>query len=503
MAAPDFIVIGAGSAGCVAATRLAEQGHTVTVLEAGPTHRHPLVKMPMGLAWMIGKPSRDWCFRSTPQPGLNGRDIAVPRGKMVGGSGSINSMVWFRGLASDFDGWDVPGWCWDDVSPAFEHVEDRLNPQVFTGAHPLTRNIYKTFAANTDTPPHPDRESFGTFRFNMSPGRRRSAADAFLSKAPKDKLTLKTRAVVDRIEFADGQARTVHLSSGETLIAGRGVVLCAGSIASPAILMRSGIGPADHLTSLGIAVLQDAPGVGQNLHDHPGVGLHHAGDNSGYGLTLSQLPAWALAPLQILWGKGRFASPTVEGGGFFNARGDGGPPDVQTHFIPFILPWPGKSDGKRGSGYFVDVCLCRPKSRGDLRLATAHPGDSPLINLGIFQDESDLQTMVAGVKRLRARLAATDLGPHQAPEVYPGADVTDDAIPDFIRNNAGTAYHPVGTLRIGDGDAPVSPDLSVKGVGGLWVADASIMPQVTSANTNAPSMMIGYRGADMIAGAVR
>ncbi|MEO0356811.1 MAG: GMC oxidoreductase [Pseudomonadota bacterium] len=499
---PDFIVIGAGSAGCIAATRLAEMGHTVTLLEAGPTHRHPLVKMPMGLAWTMGKPARDWCFRTTPQPGLNGRDINVPRGKMVGGSGSINSMVWFRGLASDFDGWNLPSWGWENVVPAFEQVEYRLQPQVFTGAHPLTRNIYKTFAANSDTPPHPDRESFGTFRFNMTPGRRRSSADAFLNGAPKAKLALQTGAFVDRIGFENGQAKTAHLVKGPTLTAGRGVVLCAGAIASPAILMRSGVGPAAQLQDLGIDVLHDAPGVGQNLHDHPGVGLHHAGDGSGYGLTLDQLPGWALAPIQILWGKGRFASPTVEGGGFFNARGDGGPPDVQTHFIPFILPWPGKTDGKRGSGYFVDVCLSRPKSRGDLKLASADPTESPLINLGIFQDPSDLDTMVAGVKRLRDRLSKTDLGRHQAPEVYPGPTVTDGDIQNFIRDNAGTAYHPVGTLRMGDGDAPVAPDLSVKGVNGLWVADASVMPNVTSANTNAPSMMIGYRGAQMIHGAV-
>jgi len=496
----DFIVIGAGSAGCIAAAELARRGvGRVLLLEAGPSDSHPLVKMPFGLVWLMGS-KRDWRFKSAPQKGLGGRQLNVPRGRMLGGSGSINSMVWFRGRRDDFDGWNVKGWTWPEVEPAFEAVEAKLQPREMTGVHPLVQALSVLFGSNSNKALTPEYESAGTFRFNMHNARRWSAADAFMRPAQQaHDLKVKTGSEVDRIEFEGGQAKHVVLTDGAKLTAGKGIILSAGSIGSPAILMRSGIGPASHLQELGICVIHGSEEVGENLHDHPAVGLHYVGPRSGYGLTFAQLPAWVLAPLRYLFmRKGRFASPTVEGGAFFNARGDASEPDVQCHFIPFMMGWKG-SRFTFGSGYFADVCVCRPKSRGRLRLTSADPRVAPDIDLGLFQDSEDVETLLAGLKRLRGLMIEAQFGKHRAPEVFPGPKVScDDALRRHIVDRGATAYHPVGTLRMGEVTAPVTPRLAVAGVSGLWVADASVMPAVTSANTNAPSMMIGYRAAEFI-----
>jgi choline dehydrogenase len=493
----DHIVIGAGSAGCAVAHGLVTGGAgSVLVIEAGPSDRWPLVRMPFGLVWMMGG-RRDWRYRSAPQAGLGGRSIAIPRGRMVGGSGSINSMVWFRGRAADFDGWAVPGWSWPEVAPAFDAVEAHLRPRRLSGAHPLTEALGALFPTNDPAAlPHPDREGAGVFAFNLHDGRRWSAADAFLRPVLDRGATLLTGAEVARLTIRGDRIAGVRLGDGTEIAARKGVVLSAGAIGSPEILLRSGFGPAEDLRAANIDVIRDLPGIGQNLHDHPGAGLHYEGGGSGYGLAPSLWPRWAMAPLQwAVTGRGLFASPTVEGGGFFNARGDGGEPDVQSHFIPFRLG----HDGRRYAlkqGYFADVCLCRPKSRGALRLTKR----GLEIDLGLFADEGDLDTLTAGWLRLRARMVEADLGPHQAPEVAPGPAVqTEDQARAHIRATAGTAYHPVGTLRMGADDAaPVTPELRLRGIDGLHVADASVMPAVTSANTNAPAMMIGYRAGMMI-----
>lgn len=486
----DFIVIGAGSAGCVMAAELARrEAGSVLLLEAGPSDRHPLVSMPFGLVWLLNGP-RDWAFKTVPQEKAGGRQIGVPRGRMVGGSGSINSMVWFRGRAADFDVWQQPGWSFSDVEPAFKAVEAHLRPTKLTHAHPLSKGLDPLF----DPDPTPETESAGLFRHNMIRHRRNSAARAFLRKRPE--VDLRTGAEVDRLIWEGDRAAGVVLIDGTEIRAARGVVLCAGSLASPAILMRSGLGPREDLQDLGIDTRVDAPTIGANLHDHPGVGLHFEGPGSGYGLELAQWPRWAMSPLQyLLTRSGPLASPTVEAGMFFNARGDGGEADVQTHFIPFFLAHDGDRY-QRKAGYFADVCLCRPKSRGSLRLASKDPAQAPLIDLGLFREESDLDTMVEGVDRLRRLLKQAHFGPHRAPEVFPGEQVSGEALRAHIRNSAGTAYHPVGTLALG---GPVTPRLAVDGVQGLWAADASVMPAVTSANTNAPSMMIGWKGAEFIA----
>ena len=487
----DFLIVGAGSAGCVMASELIRrQAGSVCVLEAGPSERHPLVSMPFGLVWLMGS-TRDWRFKTVPQRNAGNREITIPRGKMVGGSGSINSMVWFRGRMADFDSWDIDGWRGADVSPAFDALEAAIKPTRFDRAHPLSHAVQGMIGANT---PSPDCESSGLFQHNMIRNKRHSSATAYLRRTKHVKIL--TGAHVDRLIWAGDRAAGVVLVDGRELRANKGVVLCAGSIASPAILMRSGLGDQSDLAALNIDTRHDMPEIGQNLHDHPGIGLHFQGRGTGHGLEVRQWAKWALSPLNYaLFGRGPLASSTCEAGAFFNARGDSATPDVQTHFIPFYLAASG-SRYQMKSGYFADVCLCHPKSRGSLRLASANANAAPQIDLGLFNQESDLDTMVHGVTRLRNLLRETDFGTRRGVEFAPGEDVIGAQLKTYIRNHAGTAYHPVGTLRLG---GPVTPQLRVKQTERLWVADASIMPQVTSANTNAPSMMIGWKGAEFIA----
>ena len=494
---PDFIVVGAGSAGCAVAAGLVErEAGSVTIIESGPSDSGMLVRMPFGLVWLMhGR--RDWRFSSTAQTGLDGRQLRIPRGRMLGGSASINSMVWFRGRRDDFDNWNVPGWTWADVEADFEAVEARMQPARLTSPHPLSESFQQLFGGNGIAPPTPEYESAGVFHFNMDNGRRRSPADAFLRPAQARGLNVVTGRTVDRLRIKGDRAVAVVFDDGSEMKASKGIVLSAGAIGSPAILLKSGIGPADDLKRAGTGLILDDPGVGANLHDHPAAGIHFAGPGSGYGIALAQVPQWLGAPLRYrASGTGPLGSPTVEAGAFFNARMDGGPPDIQVHFIPFMLGWKGRRF-VLGSGYFADVCVCRPKSRG--RLALQPSGIA--IDLGIFSDSRDLDLLVEGWRRLRSIMAEASLGGRRAPEAYPGAKVGDDteSISAHIRRVAATAYHPVGTLAMGTHDTPVTPGLRYRALDGLWVAEASIMPAVTSANTNAPSIMIGHRAAAIIA----
>jgi choline dehydrogenase len=500
----DYIIIGAGSGGCAAAKGLCDANvGTVCVLEAGPSDAVPQVKVPFGLLYTMGS-GRDWRFSSSAQEGAASRRMKVNRGRMVGGSSSINSMVWFRGRQDDFDIWNLPGWDTASVAQNFEQIEAAIQPQRLPDPHSLSEAFGRTLGSNGLAPPTPERESAGVFHTNMRNGRRWSAADAFLRPAQQSgRCEVLTGANVDKIGFEDNHARTVILLDGRVIRARRGIILSAGSIGSPAILMRSGVGPAQHLQDMGIDVIHDAAGVGANLHDHPAVGLHHAGPNSGYGLTARQMPAWMLSPFQWLFTrKGRMTSNFVEAGAFFRAAPIGADgdkrPDVQVHFSPYMRGYRGKAI-TLGSGFIADVCVCRPVSRGRLSLTSSNPQDAPNIDLGILRDPADLAVLVVGFKRLRTILASAPFDMHNAPEVHPAQSVsTDDEIEDYVRNNCATAYHPVGTLAMGLGSQPVAPDLKVKQVDGLWVADASVMPQITSANTNAPSMMIGHTLAKFI-----
>ncbi|PWG16675.1 GMC family oxidoreductase [Salibaculum griseiflavum] len=498
----DHIIVGAGSAGCAVAARLAElTTDRICVIEAGPSDADLRVKMPFGLVNLLGGP-RDWARKTVPQENLGGRQVSVPRGKMLGGSGSINSMAWFRGRSDDFDGWETPGWGWSDVAPAFEAVEGALQPRRLANPHPLAEGFGRAFGGNDpQSAPTPERQSAGVCHANLHDGRRWSAADAFLRPAQKTgRVEVITGAEVDKVVMDGDRAAGVLLRDGRKIAANAGVILSAGSIETPMILMRSGLGPAAHLSERGIDPVRDIPGIGANLHDHPGVGLHFAGSGSGYGLTLSQMPRWALAPFAWAFARrGVFASPTVEACAFFRAMPGEGRPDAQCHFIPFMLGWKGKAI-TWGAGYFADVVVSRPRSRGSLTLGADR--FTPAIDLNLLSDPYDLQVLMNGIPRLRQILKDAPLDPHRAPEGHPGELVTGDALETFIRKGCGTAYHPVGTVAMGE-NGPLAADLSLKGVTGLTVADASVMPKVTSANTNAPSMMIGWRAGGFVADRAR
>ena len=469
----DVLVVGGGAAGATLAGRLARMGRDVAVLEAGPSDRHPLVAMPFGLVWLMGS-RRDWRFETAPQAALGGRRVKVPRGRMLGGSASINSMVWFRGLPDDYAAWG-PGWGWDDVAPAFDAVEAQMRPAPLAHPHPLSRALAEVHGG----PPEPGRTSSGPFVVNMERGRRRSPVRAFLRGSG---ARVVTGAEVADLVVAGGRVAGVRLTDGRAFGARGGVVLSAGAIGSPALLLRAGLG---------------GDGVGRNLHDHPGVALHFEGPGSGYGLTPAQAPRWAMAPWSwALAGRGPLASNTVEAGAFLPLRA-GGPPEVQVHFLPCRVGHGARAIGP-GAGYYADVCVMRPRSRG--RLTLGNDG-APVIDLGLMSDARDRADLRAGVRALRGLLDAAPFGARRAPEVFPGPAAADDAALDaHITARAGTAYHPVGTCAIG---SVVGADLAVRGVDGLWVADASVMPRITSANTNAPSIMIGWRGAATVDAALR
>ena len=453
----DYIIVGAGSAGCAAAFRLSQLSDArIAVVEAGGSDRDVRVKIPFALVNLMGS-RKDWRNMSAPLRQSGDRTIRIPRGRMLGGSSSINSMVWFRGCDGDFDAWGMPGWAARDVAGSFEAIEAHTTPQRLPHPHPLAEAFGAAFSANDPAaPPTPERESAGVFHTNMRRSRRWSAADAFLRPAQKTgRVTVITNSQTERVVFAGQKATGIRLVSGRDLTARRAVVLSAGAIQSPMILMRSGIGPGSDLHRLGIDVVRDAPEVGRNLHDHPACGLFFQGANSGYGLTLNQMHIWALAPFQFALARmGVLASNCVEAGAFFRADGSAGRPDVQTHFIPFMMGWQGRTI-VRGSGYFADVCVCRPKSRGRLSLgATSHV---PVIDLNLLDNGDDLDVLTAGLTRLRRILAAAPLGDRRADEAYP--KVAGDALRDHIRANVSTAYHPVGTCALG---TVLNADLSVK-----------------------------------------
>lgn len=499
----DYVVVGGGSAGCAVAARLARDTKaSICVLEAGPADNDIRVKIPFALISLMGS-TLDWRRQSAPMASLNGRQIAVPRGKMLGGSGSINSMLWFRGRRDDFDGWDVPGWGWSDVETAFEEVEERTTPQRIQTAHPIAEAFGQAFGANDPgANSTPERTSAGVVHTNMRKGQRWSAADAFLRPAQASgRVEVITGAEVARVLMSDDRASGVELRDGRQIAARGAVVLSAGAIESPMILMRSGLGPSAHLREHGIEVKRDIAGIGANLHDHPGVGLHFAGGNSGYGITMRQLPRWALSPLRYAFGRtGVLASPTVEANAFYRVGDGDGPPDVQTHFIPFFLNWKGPSRFVWGAGYFADVVVSRPKSRGRLSIGRDHY--TPHIDFALLSDPYDLDLLERGIMKLRDILAKTPFDAQGAREMHPGEEVNGAALREHILASCGTAYHPVGSVAMGEG-APLDSQLRLRGVQGLYVADASVMPKVTSANTNAPSMMIGWRAGGFIAQALK
>ncbi len=525
----DVVVVGGGSAGCALAGRLSEEpARRVCLIEAGPRDNDPRIRTPLGVMMLMGSHRYDWRFKSAPHEHLGGRVVSVPRGRTLGGSGSINSMVYIRGRATDYDRWaelGCTGWGWTEVLERYTRAERNsrgasemhgdagpLYVEDLPSPHPMVERFVRAGAeagipANDDFN-GPAQEGLGNYQTTMHDGRRWSPADAFLRPAmSRPNLTVLTDTEIDRIEFDGRRATGVRTVDGALFEAAAEVVLAAGAIASPAILLRSGVGPGAHLADHGIDCILDQPAIGANLHDHPAVGMHYGGGRHGYALSLATLPRNALAPVRYLFGrKGLFASNTVEAGGFARTRPDLDEPDVQFHFIPARLGHEG-SAVVWGRGYYSDVCLLKPRSRGRLRLAAKDPRAAPAIDLNLLADADDDTTMLEGAKLLRRILASPHLRTGNARELVPGPDVGgDEELRAMIHERLGTAYHPVGTCRMGPADqaeSVVDPRLRLIGLDNVRVADASIMPEIIAGNTNAASMMIGEAAAEFIAADAR
>jgi choline dehydrogenase-like flavoprotein len=525
----DFVVIGAGSAGSAIAARLAEDaGSTIYVLEAGGHDSHPFIHIPSFVAAAIGRKETNWNFATVPQAGMAGRAIPVPRGRVIGGSGAINGMVYFRGHPTDYDDWadaGCKGWSYAEVLPYFtrsEHNENYpagvfhgaggpINVKHVEGPNALNFAFMDALAAMGYKPCDdfngPDPEGFGRRQGLIRDGRRESTATAMLKPAlARGNLHVQTQAQVARIMVEGGRAIGVLLTDGRVIRARREVVLSAGTVQSPQLLMLSGIGPAAQLREHGIGVVHDLPGVGENYHDHVASPLHmETSDPTSYGISWKAVPRnlfWLLAYLATR--KGPLAGNVFESVAFLRTDPALARPDVQFVFQPARrltvkgVPFP------VGHGYAISPVALYPQSRGNVRLASGDPRAAPLIDPNLLKEDGDIQPLIRALKIARAAFAAAPFARYRGTEVAPGPQVqTDEELDAYIRATGYTVHHPVGTCRMGDpADAAsvVDPQLRVKGIAGLRVADASVMPSVIGGNTNAPCVMIGERCADFILG---
>jgi choline dehydrogenase len=523
----DFIVVGAGSAGCALANRLSKDpSHRVLLLEAGP-RSNLISQVPISFATLIDNPAANWCYRSEPEEGTANRAIPMPRGRLLGGSSSINGMVYVRGQALDFDTWAQlgnRGWSHDDVLPIFQRMENYaddggpsrarggpLRVGLVADKNPLY-DALKLAGPEVGIPVNPDyndgdQEGLCVTQATISRGRRMSAAVAYLDTiADRNNLKITTDAQVARLLIEGGECRGVEYCVGgrtQRALASAQVILSAGAIGSPQILELSGVGNPEVLGANGVDVVHALPGVGENLRDHiaprmafnttyPGVAYNHRG--KGLGLA-REIVRYALTRTGLL------SLPTAPMLAFLRTRPELASPDIQIHFVPYRVKL---TNGKRGMGrepgITCTVNQCRPESQGSVHIRSSQPTDAPAIHFNFLDAELDRKTLVDGMGMVRKLMKAPALSHLALSEVLPGPDASDDeALVTFIRDTAETAYHPVGTCKMGsDARAVVDERLRVHGVGGLRVADGSIMPTLTSGNTNAPCIMIGEKCADMV-----
>lgn len=524
----DYVIVGAGSAGCAMAYRLGEAGRSVIVIEHGGSDAGPFIQMPGALSYPMNMPLYDWGFRSEPEPHLGGRMLATPRGKVIGGSSSINGMVFVRGHARDFDHWaesGATGWSYADVLPYFRRMETWHGgePGEFRGTSgplhvsrgPRTNPLFHAFveagrqAGYEVTADYngQKQEGFGPMEATIYKGRRWSAANAYLRPALKRANVTLTRAFARRVVIEEGRATGVEVDRGGTIEVIRArseVILAASSINTPKILMLSGIGAASHLAEHGIAVVADRPGVGANLQDHLEVYMQFA---SRQPITLYKYwnllgKAWVGAQW-LLTGGGIGASNQFESCAFIRSDKGVDYPDIQYHFLPIAVRYDGKAAAE-GHGFQAHVGPMRSKSRGAITLKSADPKVAPRIFFNYMSDPDDWNDFRKCVRLTREIFGQEAFAPFVKHEIQPGAAVaTDEQIDAFIRDHAESAYHPCGTARMGRRDDPmavVDPACRVIGVEGLRVADSSIFPRITNGNLNGPSIMVGEKASDHILG---
>ncbi|MDX5382581.1 MAG: choline dehydrogenase [Rhodobacterales bacterium] len=523
----DFVIVGAGSAGCAMVYRLAEAGASVLVIEHGGSDAGPFIQMPAALSYPMNMRRYDWGYRSEPEPNLNNRRLAVPRGKVIGGSSSINGMVYVRGHARDFDHWrdqGADGWGYADVLPYFRRMEHSHGGQAgwrgTDGPLHVTRGprknpLFHAFVEAgrqagygvTEDYNGERQEGFGPMEQTVFRGRRWSAANAYLKPALKRSNCTLIRAFARRVVIENGRAVGVEVTRGgtrEVIRARREVVLAASSINSPKLLMLSGIGPAAHLRDHGIDVVADRRGVGANLQDHLELYIQMAASQPISLFKYWNLWGKALVGAQWLFtGTGLGASNQFESAGFIRSRAGIDYPDIQFHFLPIAVRYDGKVAAE-GHGFQAHVGPMRSASRGAVTLRSGDPADDPVIRFNYMSDPQDWWEFRQCIRLTREIFGQEAFKPFVKHEIQPGAAVQSDAeLDDFIREHAESAYHPCGTCRMGradDADAVVDPQARVIGVEGLRVADSSIFPRITNGNLNAPSIMVGEKVSDHLLG---
>jgi choline dehydrogenase len=520
MAAVDYVIIGAGSAGCVMAARLSEDPNVhVALLEAGGPDDRREIHIPAAFSKLF-KSDLDWNYATEPQEHLHGRSLYWPRGKVVGGSSSINAMIYIRGNPADYDAWEAqgnPGWSFAGVLPYFLKSEDQargqsalhgvggpLRVEDLRSVNPLSR-AFVGAAVSAGLPANDDfngRDQFGAgfYQVTQKRGRRQSAADAFLHPARKRaNLTLVPYAHATQIVLEGNRAIGVeYVFDGReyAIHAHREVILCGGAVNSPQLLMLSGIGPAEHLERHGIEVVHNLPGVGENLQDHLFLPVAY---ESKRAVSLANAESIRSIVNYMLFRRGMLTSCVAETGAFLRTRPDLPAPDLQYHFGPVWYLNHG-FDRPPGHGFSIGPTLIRPASRGRLRLRSNFPMDAPLIEPNYLSHESDVDTLVFGIELARRIAAAAPFDRYRGEEKFPGSRVTTRAdLAGYVRSAAETTYHPVGTCKMGrDSMAVVDSSLRVRGIEALRVVDASVMPLIPSGNTNAPTIMLAEKAADLI-----
>ena len=524
----DYVIVGAGSAGCAMAYRLAEAGRSVLVVEHGGTDWGPFIQMPAALSYPMNMARYDWGYRSEPEPHLGGRRLATPRGKVIGGSSSINGMVYVRGHAHDFDHWaeaGADGWAYADVLPYFKRMEHwhdgghggdpdwrgKDGPLHVTRG-PRANPLYHAFVEAGRQAGYPvtddyngrQQEGFGPFEQTVWQGRRWSAANAYLRPALKRPNCDLVRGLVERVVIEEGRATGVALAGGRIIRARAEVILAASAINSPKILMLSGIGPGAHLAEHGLPVVAHRPGVGGNLQDHLEMYVQFS---SLQPITLYKhwnLVSKALIGAQWLFTKtGLGASNNFESCGFIRSKAGIPYPDIQFHFLPLAVRYDGKV-AAAGHGFQAHVGPMRSKSRGRVSLKSADPAQAPAIRFNYMSHPDDWDEFRTCLRLTREIFAQDAMKPYVKAELQPGAHLQSDAeLDEAIREHAESAYHPCGTCRMGrrdDPEAVVDAQGRVIGVERLRVADSSIFPRITNGNLNAPSILVGEKMADHVLG---